>query len=410
MTNPMGRSFLSYRRKRAEEAALLIAAQHDVGIPTWQDVKDLDEVPTADEVQRVLTDEQTANAILWLTPEVEGSDFIRKIEAPLILKRTRDDDTFFVIPVAAGGLDFKSAPAVLDSRFTLANLQSWNLRLAKGNPIDATEAAEIASRVLERRIEKIHRHLSPEAPLRLALYTREAASYDPETALTLDWSRRFHGFENRETEPGNWQTFFFPALRQVVTAISRLAPGRGVAVRGFASLSAVTALGAAFMATRVPSIAWEQIKRGGFQQSWSLDAPQEDSGFRAATRQGDVSATDLAVFVSIADNVEAAVFASGADLPSFRAITSVTNGDQTVHHVDSPGAARDIAERTVEEIRNARRICPESQCIHLFMAAPAGIALMIGQLANTLGPIQIYEHFSIDTVGRYRPAARLNSP
>jgi hypothetical protein len=313
--------------------------------------------------------------------------------------------------VAAGGLDFKSAPGVLDSRFTLADLQSWNLRLARGNPIDAAEAAEIASRVLERRIEKIHRQLPPGAPLRLALYTREAPPYNPETALTLDWSRRFHGFENRETDPGNWKAFFLPALRQVATAISRVAPGRGVVVvRSFASLSAVTALGAAFMATRIPSIAWEQSKRGRFQQSWSLDAPREDSGFRAATRHGDVSATDLAVFVSVADNVEAAVFASRADLPSFRAVTSVTKGTQTVHHVDSPGAARDIAERTVEEIRDARRICPESQCLHLFMAAPAGIAMMIGQLANTLGPIQIYEHFSTDTVGRYRPAARLNSP
>jgi hypothetical protein len=410
MTNPMGRSFLSYRRKRAEEAALLIAAQHDVGIPTWQDVKDLDEVPTADEVQRVLTDPETANAILWLTPEVADSDFIRKIEAPLILKRTRDDDAFFVLPVAAGGLDFKSAPGVLDSRFTLADLQRWNLRLARGNPIDAVEAAETASRVLERRIEKIHRQLPPEAPLRLALYTREAPPYNPETALTLDWSRRFHGFQNRETDPGNWQTFFLPALHQVASTIVRKAPGRGVVVRGFASLSAVTALGDAFMATRASSIAWEQVKHGGFKQAWSLDAPREDSGFRAATRQGDVSATDLAVYVSVADDVETAAAAPGADLPSFRAITSVTKGGGTIHHVDTPGEARDIAEKTIEEIRYARRIYPESQCIHLFMAAPAGLAMMIGQLANTLGPIQIYEHFPVDTVGRYRPAARLNSP
>ena len=49
MTDPTGRSFLSYRRVRKDEAALLIAAQHDHGIPTWQDIENLGTVPTEDE-------------------------------------------------------------------------------------------------------------------------------------------------------------------------------------------------------------------------------------------------------------------------------------------------------------------------------------------------------------------------
>ena len=43
MTDPTGRSFLSYSRKRLHEARLLLAAQHELGIPTWQDIADLDE-------------------------------------------------------------------------------------------------------------------------------------------------------------------------------------------------------------------------------------------------------------------------------------------------------------------------------------------------------------------------------
>ena len=56
MTDPTGRSFLSYKRSRRDEAALLIQAQHDHGIPTWQDVRDLVSVPTEDELRRVLAD------------------------------------------------------------------------------------------------------------------------------------------------------------------------------------------------------------------------------------------------------------------------------------------------------------------------------------------------------------------
>ena len=71
MTDPTGLSFLSYRRGRAAEAKLLIEAQRDRGIPTWQDVTDLPSSPTEIELRRVLADPATANAILFVTPEVE---------------------------------------------------------------------------------------------------------------------------------------------------------------------------------------------------------------------------------------------------------------------------------------------------------------------------------------------------
>ena len=42
------------------------------------------------------------------------------------------------------------------------------------------------------------------------------------------------------------------------------------------------------------------------------------------------------------------------------------------------------------------------------MAAPAGIAVLVGQLLNTLGAVQTYEHLSIDGSGCYKPAAFLH--
>ena len=93
MTNPLGRSFLSYKRDRSEEAELLIAAQHDLGIPTWRDVDDLGGVPTEDQITAVLRDPETANAILWLTPEVASSLMVRDVEAPEILKIPSAEET-----------------------------------------------------------------------------------------------------------------------------------------------------------------------------------------------------------------------------------------------------------------------------------------------------------------------------
>jgi hypothetical protein len=40
-----------------------------------------------------------------------------------------------------------------------------------------------------------------------------------------------------------------------------------------------------------------------------------------------------------------------------------------------------------------------------WLALPAGLAMLIGQLLNTLGPVQTYEHISTEGVGVYVPVA-----
>src|SRR4051794_7695500 len=122
MTDPTGRSFLSYRRSCSADADLLIAAQRDHGIPTWRDVDDLPGVPTEDEIRRVLGDPQTASAILWLTEDVEDSAMIRRTEGRLILDRARNGSGFFVVPVAARGLEYAKAGELLGPPYTTEDL------------------------------------------------------------------------------------------------------------------------------------------------------------------------------------------------------------------------------------------------------------------------------------------------
>ena len=86
VTNATGVCFLSYSRKRADEAAILVAALRDHGVPTWQDISHLASGQTEEKLRRILTDENTTSAILFVTPEVENSDFIRIVEAPLVLR------------------------------------------------------------------------------------------------------------------------------------------------------------------------------------------------------------------------------------------------------------------------------------------------------------------------------------
>jgi hypothetical protein len=137
------------------------------------------------------------------------------------------------------------------------------------------------------------------------------------------------------------------------------------------------------------------------------DLPVE-SGFTASIREEGLDATALAALVSVADDVTTAFNASRAALPPFRAIVSVTKTDgasaRPPHRLASSGEAVDIAGKVRDAIRSARAQYPPIETVHLFMAVPAGLAMLIGQLLNTL-VVHTYE-----LVGdRYEPAVVLRA-
>lgn len=405
MTDATGKSFLSYRRSRSAEASLLIAAQHDHGIPTWQDQRDLNEVPTSDELRHILEDRLTANALLWITPDVETSDVIRKIEVPGILKRIRVEDGFFLIPVRAGGISYQRAGEVIDQQLSIDDLSNWNLRNVTADPIGMDEAAQIARYVLARRIQAVHRQLDPDLPLRVTLHTRTRPAFQAGTALMLDWSERFSG---RETKPLTWRDVLLPALHQIASAIRLHGGGRPIIASGLPSIPAATAFGVAFLAQAGQSISWSQYTPGKPDQLWGIDAAREPAGFAFRTTERDISARDLAVLVSVAEDVEPAFSQTAEEsLPTFRAVTRIFHSDHRRFDITSPQQAADIAATVIEAIRTARETYRPMGTIHLFMAVPVGLAMLIGQGLNTFGNVQTYEHIPTDGVGSYHAAASL---
>src|SRR3954447_9482194 len=87
-----------------------------------QILDELGEGQTEEQIRAVLADSSVANGLLWITPDVADSDVIRYVEAPGLIARARVDDSFFVLPVAAGGLDYYAAAATLDGGIGLDDL------------------------------------------------------------------------------------------------------------------------------------------------------------------------------------------------------------------------------------------------------------------------------------------------
>jgi SMODS-associated and fused to various effectors sensor domain len=404
MTDPTGRSFLSYRRSRRDEAARLIQAQHDHGIPTWQDVHNLGSVPTEDELRRVLADPSTASAILFITPDVEHSTIIREVEVPKIVQRAEQRNGFFVVPVAAGGLEYAEAAEVTSNHLSAQNLADWNMHKVPTPAISSGHAADIASRALAQRLEAIHRHLPQSQPLRIGLFVRRPPPFQPGTALALDWSARF---ADKEAPPEVWQDTLLPALERIAKTIRQHAPGREVEAFGLPTLPAATALGSAFLSTSGLRASWRQIAPGRDDQIWTLAQPKEDSGFKAKITSKEPGARDIAVLVSIADNTEPVFAICHKNLPPLRALVHITRPGPYPHVIRTPGEATDVALAFQDGMRTARREYGNIGTVHLFMAAPAGLAMLIGQLLNTFGSVQSYEHVTVDGTGQYRPAAFL---
>ncbi len=406
MTNRTGRCFVSYRRSRSDEVRHLVGALHDVGIPTWQDIINLDAEPTAEELRAVLRDPAIASALVWITPGVEGSDIIRKVELPETVTRKRAGDGFFVQPVAAGGLDYAQAGEMASRHLGIEDLSGWNLTRADGDPIDGAEAARIAELVLRRRVKEIVSTLADGSPMQLALHTRERAPLQPGVALTLDWSDRFEG---RCATAAAWHDRLLPAVGVVASTVRELAPGRPVEADGRCALPAALALGAAFLAPGGPELRWRQRRLGAADQVWTLAVAREAAEVDIDTREtANASAVDMAIVVSINHDAEEALRESAGEVPAFRGYVRLRGKGGGLTELRTPGEATDAAMSLIDTVKVARTEWRDIRAIHLFIAGPTGFAALLGQLLNGLGPIQTYEHLPEDAIGRYRRAALLH--
>lgn len=404
MTDPTGRSFLSYRRTRKDEAALLVQAHHDHGIPTWQDVQNLGSVPTEDEIRRILADTSTASAILFITPEVEDSPIIRNVEVPNVIKRVERQDGFFAVPIAAGGLDYATAAQVTSNHLSAQNLSDWNMHRIASDSVSLSAATIVAEQVLVQRIQAIHALLPRGAPLKVGLFVRRAAPFELGNTLAIDWSGRFR---SKETSLDVWQDVLLPALSTIARVIGTHAPGRNIEAFGLPTLPAAAALGCAFISTGGITLSWRQFTPGKSDQYWSLQEARSPAEVTCRTWSKAQDAQDIAVLVSLTDDVEPVFASCQGSLPTFRALVHIRSGTGFPHMIESAGQAHDIARKVEGGIRSARREYGGIGTVHLFMSVPAGLAVLIGQLLNTFGLVQTYEHVSVDGSGCYRPGPLL---
>ena len=399
MTDPCGRVFVSYRRTRTDEVADLTRKLKVRGIPLWVDVSDLGHGSTEAQIKEALADENCAGAIAWVTPDVIASAVIRRIEVPEIVRRARRRDGFFAVMAIAGVLTYAEAGKLVAENLGTEDLTFWNMHKIAGDPAPPLELAGLADVVLRERLRAVAAVLPAEEPWRVGVWVRREPPADHRCALHLAWHENFKG---RHAARGAWEAELLPALRSIHDGLSRVGVDRGLVFEGYPTLSTAVALGRTFPAVAGINVKWEQVSPSGGRSLWSLGADSEPSGYAVTTQGSDPGGDGLAVVVSVAQEATVAYRAT-TGLAAMRATIEVAPAAGTHGHQLTEGGACDLAQTIARAVRNAKTAYLGVREVHLFLACPVGLAMMIGQLLNAVGPITVYEHVDDDAVGHYEP-------
>lgn len=202
----------------------------------------------------------------------------------------------------------------------------------------------------------------------------------------IDWVDRFEGddpyMRRRPKAPATWVE-----LGDEIAAIPDHVAGiDAVLVTGSLRLAPGFAVGAALRRVTNIDVAWKQGP-----QLWSSDSHYDEPLRPAVTNHHLGQGDDVAIVVDIAATASADVFTWLQD--------NETPVRELIALAPPSGAPKDnaIADSSVAValavgIRDeARRVAAGVERIHLFMAAPLGLALLIGHRWNRVGLTYVYE-------------------
>ena len=406
MTDVKGSMFISYRRSSARpsgdaEAMRMRDALRDRGVPTWRDLDDLSSEPTEDALVETLRREDLAGAVMLVSREVKGSPMIREVEAPAILDRFRRGDGFILKPVLIA-LPYGQADRVLGRPGGFQEVNRFNIYRIESDELSIDDARRIANDVLKQRLAAIRRR-EPDRPFSVGLYSR-LSPFPKGYAVCHNFSSYFDG---RDASSEAYSAIEV-ALADSAAALAATGNKVRISARGNASLP----LGVLFGAIYSPlafDLDWFQPAPGADEQMWSLACDPSNARPTIRIATGDLSSEELVLAVSVSADVERAA-AEYLDIAGLapRAILSVELPDGPVPRGQTipPGEGRQIALAAINAARDLKaELRMKRANLHLFLACPLGLAVLIGQNLNTFGDCVAYEHFP-DRTPAYEPTHR----
>lgn len=394
MTDPMGSVFVSYRRSPARpagdrEAAIVTDALRRAGIPTWRDLDSLPHQPTEEALIAALSDSSMSGAVLLVSREVETSSVVRFVEAVQIFRRYKAHDGFWVLPVLIN-LDYEKADTILGSPAGFQDVGQWNMYKIESESVQVSHAHEIARKALKSRLKAILINDAREQ-LSIGVFARRPPSTTTYT-LCHDFSARFHG---RIVQEGAYRDFEKNLLDGATGMLESFSDPRLVG-DGMAPLPMGALVGAVYSPRAGFELSWSQFVEGRSRQLWSLDREDDSIEIKAEPTYGEPSSEDLVLAVGFSAEIEQAVSESIRHLGlAYRACLHCTpsSGAYTPGRVIEPAQGVGFVLGVIRRIRELQvNLGMRRANLHLFLACPLAMAVLLGQKLNTFASCHLYEH------------------
>jgi hypothetical protein len=388
------RCFISYRWESTDDIDLLERVMHEHGIRTWRDIDNLRQRGLRDELGRVIDSDDIASAIIYVSPGVKDSEIIRHVEVPALIERGRNHD--FPLLIFAADLDHREAisalgPAVSNDHFVI------EVKKKAGQRVGRAEAARLTKMILSELLKVHDRHADPKERFRLEIDDRQGQDHRSDAHLLLDWSRL------PSTEKGPTLGAFRQIIQPTLRRLGRSVRNRSIEVGGRMSFSSALAVGLQFKQVTGCHAIFQGHGPKGKIDIFDIRDPAVESGFRAeVTEMGP--GPGIALVFSVTHHILDAVNDMIRRDATTRAAQRQTNIGTLIHiRPDPDPGLRDFTRtiltgpQTLDLVEKARKaataaVPTKGRTLHLFFAAPVGLAFLFGQLANTSGTIIGYEH------------------
>ena len=358
------------------------------GIPTWRDLDDLSYEPTEDALVAAIKDPSLSGAILLVTPEVASSPMVRGVEAVRIFRRYRARDGFWVLPVLVG-LDYDQADGVLGSPGGFQDVGYWNMKRFRDGTLRPADAWDIARAAVKLRLAAIQ-EMDPNGPVSIGVFGRRPPGAP--SGLTHDFSGEFNG---RAVADGAYAGFE-KALAAGAGSVLAAFPSPRLVGEGMAPLPLGALVGAVYSPRAGFELEWLQFVEGRDRQRWSFDLPPAGIALDARVSMGDPSSEDLVLAVGLSADIEqAAVEVLRSMGVACRAYVHCApkSGSYTPGRVLTAEEGVGFVLAAIDKVRNVREDLAMARAnLHLFLACPLAMAVLIGQKLNTFSACHLYEH------------------
>lgn len=404
--------FISYRQSDGTKIAAKLAwLLRTAGIPVWRDRDDLPPGDTDERLKQALSD-GISGGVLVITPEIEISRVVKKVEAPRLIAFHQENQGFALgianaTKDAAGKIDYTAPDRLLEEQTGTLSGVDQKSSSRKG-------LVDLVRQMVWHRISQLRKQVETnDETFNVSIQTRNTPQVYDRTDAELDIRLRPSRHERLPSIRG---------LRDLKDTIGLLpnavtrSGARRVRVHGGAHLSVAFALGAALPSTRVGEM--EVIDSEG--ACWRSDSePQIQSppAIRVKSQGGTgirppEGRPAVAVYVDLYPLSSDSAFEqyledNAAQLSAWEHLTYEKG--TLINSCEGGQVAAEVAAR-IRMLSYANRNAE----VHLLLRCPFPLAVLIARLTNTLRFV-VYEWNDTELSGtnlvpvRYTPTVRIRT-